>query len=631
MTASPLRLRVQKVDRGESTAAFDRPVARLWVDTGLSHLEPIYDYLVPQSFDTDIRVGVKVLVDFSGRKVDAFVIERINSSSFGNLKFIEKVTSPVPLLTSEIISLVGAVARRWGSLPSEILSAAIPPRVISAEKNVTTMTPSREAKVKNQSASHSYYLFTPGEDPYETMASWLLSRSEKGGVLVVLPELREVQALANELTQRDLEFTVLDASLPRTDRYSNFLQVATGAAQIVIGTRSAIFAPVANLQTIIVFREGSESHYERRTPGWNVRDVAIIRSQLASVDLTFAGYAPSSELSLLIESEVIALKGKRAKVDATAYPQFQGELLPDRIFTPIRSALARGSVLFLVPRKGYSQAISCAACRNIALCECGGRIYFGGPEKGFICSLCNITTPEWSCKWCKKSSANLLGRGNLRYAHEIGRAFPGFPVVSSDATNVVHEIENQHSIVLATAGMAPSVKGGYQAVVILEGDNLFSQLDLRAQERAREAIMQSASLLSSNGKALVIIDSAHPIVAALSRWNLSPLLARELREREQTQLPPLVHAVILEIAHSDTSTFVSGINASIKDGRVPNSTRILGPTRLDDQSSRVILTVSRDDGQELIDFLVTYRKKRGISKKSIPHMRIDPYALTHSL
>jgi primosomal protein N' (replication factor Y) len=440
-----------------------------------------------------------------------------------------------------------------------------------------------------------------------------------------------VQALATELTQRDLDFTVLDASLPRTDRYFNFLQVATGAAQIVIGTRSAIFAPVANLQTIIVFREGSESHYERRTPGWNVRDVAIIRSQLASVDLTFAGFAPSSELSLLIENEVIALKGKRAKIDATAYPQFQGELLPDRIFTPIRSALARGSVLFLVPRKGYSQAISCAACRNIALCECGGRIYFGGPEKGFICSLCNITTPEWSCKWCKKSSANLLGRGNLRYAHEIGRAFPGFPVVSSDATNVVHEIENQHSIVLATAGMAPLVKGGYQAVVILEGDSLFSQLDLRAQERAREAIMQSASLLSSNGKVLVVIDSAHPIVAALSRWNLSPLLARELREREQTQLPPLVHAVILEIAHSDTSTFVSGINASIKDGRVPNSTRILGPTRMDDQSSRVILTVSRDDGQELIDFLVTYRKKRGISKKSIPHMRIDPYALIHSL
>jgi primosomal protein N' (replication factor Y) len=409
------------------------------------------------------------------------------------------------------------------------------------------------------------------------------------------------------------------------------LQVATGASQIVIGTRSAIFAPVSNLQTIVVFREGSESHYERRTPGWNVRDVAIIRSQLASIDLTFAGFAPSSELSLLIESEAIALKGKRAKVDATAYPQLHGELLPDRIFAPIRSALTRGSVLFLVPRKGYSQAISCASCRNIALCECGGRIYFGGPDKGFICSLCNLTRSEWSCKWCKKSSANLLGRGNLRYAHEIGRAFPGFAVISSDATHAVHEIENQHSIVLSTAGMAPVVSGGYQAVVILEADHLFSQLDLRAQERAREAIMQSASLLSPNGKALVVIDNSHPIVAALSRWNLSPLLARELREREQTQLPPLVHAIVLEIAHSDTPTFLTGITSSIKEGRVPSSTRILGPTRMDEENSRVILTVSRDHGQELFDFLVTYRKKRGIAKKSIPRMRIDPYVLSHSL
>ena len=90
MTASPLKLRVQKVQRDENTASEHLPVARLWVDTGLSHLEPTYDYLVPQSLDARVSVGVKVLVDFSGRKVDAFVIERLNISSVGNLKFIEK-------------------------------------------------------------------------------------------------------------------------------------------------------------------------------------------------------------------------------------------------------------------------------------------------------------------------------------------------------------------------------------------------------------------------------------------------------------------------------------------------------------------------------------------------------------
>jgi len=632
MTSSPLRLRVQKVERGDGSASAHLPVARLWVDTGLSHLEPTYDYLVPQSLDADVSVGVKVLVDFSGRKVDGFVIERIDSSSVGNLKFIEKVTSPVPLLTAEVMELVTAVARRWGSIPSEILTAAIPPRVMAAEKGFTRESAAQlQDRSRSKNPSHSYYLFTPGENPIETIASWAVSRLSKGGVLVVLPELREVLALAEELSNLNADFEVLDGSLPRSTRYESFLKVATGEAKLVIGTRSAIFSPIADLQTIVVFREGSESHYEKRSPGWNVRDVAILRSQLSAIDLTFAGFAPSSEVSLLIEDEAIALRGKRAKVNAMAYPQTHGELLPDRIFTPIRDALTRGSVLFLVPRKGYSQAISCTSCRNISLCDCGGRIYFGGPERGYICSLCNLSTSEWSCKWCKKSAANLLGRGNLRFAQEIGRAFPGFPVLSSDATHVVEQVENQRSIVLATAGMAPPVSGGYQAVVVLEGDNLFSQLDLRAQERAREAIMQSASLLSVNGKALIVVDNAHPIVAGLSRWNLSPLLSRELREREQTQLPPYVHAIVLEIASSESSTFLSGIRSSISESRLPSSTRILGPTALDSEFSRIILTVSRDQGQELFDFLVTYRKKRGLAKKSIPRMRIDPYVLSHSL
>jgi primosomal protein N' (replication factor Y) len=177
--------------------------------------------------------------------------------------------------------------------------------------------------------------------------------------------------------------------------------------------------------------------------------------------------------------------------------------------------------------------------------------------------------------------------------------------------------------------MAPRISGGYQAVVITDGDTLFSQIDLRAHERAREAIFQATSLLSPQGKSLVVIDGSHPIVAALSRWNLGPLLTRELRERDQTQLPPYVHAISMEFEGSDASSFNSGIEAARTDGRVPPSTRVLGPTKIDGNRSRVVLTVSRRDGQLLIDFVGIYRKKRGASKKSIPAMRVDPYDLTH--
>ena len=628
MASQPLRLKVQEASRSHTVTAGSNPVARVWVETGLSHLEDIYDYLVPQDLSDQIDVGVRVSIDFAGRDVDGFVIERVDATSVGNLKYVEKVLSPIPLLNAETIALITAVARRWASSPQDLLSVAVPSRVISVEKGKQFHRPS-PASGKRSAPSHSYYQFIPEENPFATLASWISLRRERGGVLVILPDLKDLKALAAELEGSGVKFSLLDSSLTRSQRYSTFLDVASGDSDVVIGTRGAIFAPVNNLQTLIIFREGSQSHYEVRHPGWNTRDVAILRSQLGSIDLTFAGFSPSSEVSLMLDHQMIASKGKSAKVDASAYPQSQGELLPDRIFTPIRKALQQGSVLFLVPRKGYSQAISCRSCRNIALCACGGRISFGGSERGYSCSLCDKSSQSWSCSWCKKSEPYLLGRGNARYAQEIGRAFPGFPVFSSDAENPLETVDVANALVLATTGMAPRIGGGYRAVVVTDGDGLFSQLDLRAHERARESIMQATSLLAPQGKALVIIDSSHPIVAALSRWNLAPLLARELREREQTQLPPYVHAITMEFEESEVSSFISGIDAARTSGRIPHSTRVLGPSKIDTTRSRLVLTVSRDDGQELIDFLSTYRKKRGASKKSIPVMRVDPYDLTH--
>ena len=627
MTSAPLRLKVQKVVRGSAEKASFLPVAHVWVDTGVPHLDFTYDYLVPDSLTSQVSAGVKVAVNFAGRTVDGYVLSRTDSSEIGNLKFIEQVLSPIPLLTSDLTSLVAAVAQRWGSSPLDILSSAIPSRVIAVEKS---LQPKRSPTQRKNSTSHtrSFYLVTPGEDAIALMADWILARSALGGVLLVAPEAREVLLLAQELTSRGVEFSILDASLTRSERYSNYLKVASGELKIVIGSRSAIFAPVHALKTIIVYREGAQSHYEVRTPGWNTRDVALLRSQIGQADLTFVGYAPSSETSYLLEKKEIVLKGRSVKVDVQSYPALNGELLPDRIFGPIRKALEKGSVLFLVSRKGYSSALMCKSCKNIAICDCGGRISFQGSAKGYSCSLCEKKGSHWSCRWCKKDQPILLGRGSQRFAHELGRAFPGFPVITSDASSPVESVTEERSIVLATSGMAPRVSSGYQAVVILDADSLFSQIDLRAQERARESIMHFSSLVSSDGKVLVVIDSSHPIVASIARWNLNAINNRELLEREQTQLPPLVSALTIEMVHGDCQTFITGIKKAVDDGRIPHATRILGPKKITDESSRVILTVPHEDAQSLVDFLVTYRKKRSLAKKPNLSMRVDPYALS---
>lgn len=628
MNSAPLRLKVQKVARGKFEAAEHLPVATVLVDTGVPQLDEVYDYLVPEVMDKELRTGVKVSVNFSGRNVEGFVLSRSESSAMDNLKFIEKVLSPIPLLTPDTLALISAVSRRWAGTSFDILTSAIPARVLSAEKAFQSVDHPTALSESTVTPTHSFYLFAPGENPFTVMGDWVKRRSALGGVLVVLPEAREVALLSETLKAFALNFSVLDGSLTRRERYLNFLDVASGNFEVVIGSRSAIFAPVHNLKTLIIFREGSQSHYEVRNPGWNTRDVAIIRSHMGSIDLTFAGFSPSSEVAHLIDQGEVLLKGQPASVDATSFTPHYGELLPDRIFAPIRKALEKGSVLFLVSRKGYSTAISCKSCRNIAICDCGGRISFDGPEKGYRCSLCDKKGSTWSCRWCKKDQPVLLGRGNQRFAQEIGRAFPGFPVFISDANSPLDVVSEERSLVLATAGMAPVAMNGYQAVVILEGDALFAQLDLRAHERAREAIMQSVALLAKKGKALLVIDSAHPIIASVSRWNLAPLLMRELSERSQTHLPPVVHAITIEMGHGEFSSFIRGIEKSSIEGRISASTRILGPTKVSDENSRVIITVPLDEGQDLIDFLDTYRKKRALAKKPALTMRVDPYSLS---
>ena len=627
MTSAPLRLKVQKVARGSSEQAISNPVAQVWVDTGVSHLDVIYDYLVPLTLDEEIRTGVRVAINFSGRATEGFVISRRDSSTAGNLKFIEKVLSPIPLLTSEVIALVDAVARRWSGSPLDILSSAVPSRVVSSEKGITYETENKIIETAS-TFTQSFYLLTPGENAFSMMADWVRARAGLGGVLVIAPEAREVLLLKEKLEVLDVDFCVLDASLTRSLRYSNYLKVASGEVSVVIGSRSAIFAPIHNLRTIIIYREGAQSHYELRSPGWNTRDVALLRARLSKIDLTFVGYAQSSEVSHLIEKKEIAQKGKSAKVEALSFSAHNGELLPDRIFSHIRKALEKGPVLFLVSRKGYTSAIMCRSCKNLALCDCGGRISFQGSDKGYICALCDKKGTQWSCRWCKKDQPILLGRGSQRFAHEIGRAFPGYSVITSDAQAPVDTIKDEPALVLATAGMAPESSNGYEAVVILEGDSLFSQVDLRAQERARESIMHFSSLLSTRGKVLLVIDSSHPIVAAVSRWNLKTINNRELLEREQTHLPPVVSAVTIDLPHKDSQTFVSGISKAVLDRRLPASIKVLGPKRLSDESSRVILTIPLDEVEEVTEFLSMYRKKRSLTMKSNLVMRVDPYALS---
>ena len=625
-TARPLRLKREEAKRVDSAQALRDPYVRVWVDTSVSHLDGTYDYLVPERLSQSVKPGIRVGVPFAGRDVEALVLERSDKSDITNLKFISSVISEELVATPNLITLISAISKRWICNPFDVIRSAIPARVASVDKAFTAETRSSTAKESaNKGKGEVTYLhLAPHEDPLMRLSEFAQKSRAKGSVLIIVPEDRELELLKLEIPGA----LILSSSLSRSQRYSNYLTAINKSGLIIIGTRSAIFLTPPDLTTLIVYRENSQSHYEPRHPGWNVRDIALLRQSEEKLSLYFVGYSPSLEMARSIESGTINFLSKKARLQVSTFPQTGSELLPERIFTPIRSALKSGSVLFLVPKKGYASALMCKKCRNLAICSCGGKLSRSNQSAPPACVHCSTTFSTWKCKWCNEDKLVLLGRGAIRHAEEIGRAFPGFPVINSDADTPVKEVTGKSSLVIATQGMAPRCEGGYSAAVLLEGGSFFSYSDLRGQERSREAFFEAAGQVKPGAPVLVAIDSSHPINAALASWNPAHMYKRELADLESLDLPPFTRSLTVDLVTSEASTVAEGFKKALLDARIPASTKVLGPSIRGGDKARIILTSSESDFPDLTQFVGEFVKHRAIAKKEAIHVRIDPYSLS---
>jgi primosomal protein N' (replication factor Y) len=315
VTPRPLKLKAQVGASGKKSVAEILPVARVWVDTGVFHLDTPFDYWVPQEFASLADVGTRVQIGFGSSLQEGIVVERGESSpNMGNLKQILKVLSPNPVATPQTLELFRLVAKRWAGSPHDVIRSAIPPRVASVDKepfvrhgraSVLSPLPSLHSKTLAQKKIRAFWALPPSIPRQRLIAELIVTRSTLGQVLLIAADERELKAIEEELLAyfSDESIIRLDGALSRSDRYRNFLRVTRGEVDIILGLRGAVFAPLSEGATIIVAEESSESLHEPRSPGWNARDVALIRSSEMNANIILVGYSPSLELARLIDTK----------------------------------------------------------------------------------------------------------------------------------------------------------------------------------------------------------------------------------------------------------------------------------------------------------------------------------------
>ncbi|MDQ2706880.1 MAG: primosome assembly protein PriA, partial [Actinomycetota bacterium] len=417
--------------RGERQAAAELPVAQVAVDVQLAHLDRPFDYLVPDTLAADARPGVRVRVRFAGRLLDGVILARLpHSAHDGKLGWLERVVSPEPVLSDELVRLCRAIADRQAGTFADVLRLAVPPRHarVEAETPARSVEPGRAvesgptvepaprpepapstgpfpdwgryrhgttllAAVADGRAPHAVWHPVPGEDWPARLAEVAATASAAGrGALVVVPDQRDIARVvaAVEALVGAERVVALTAYLGPARRYRTWLAIRRGLVNLVVGTRAAAFAPVANLGLLVLWDDGDDLHAEPRAPYPHTRDVLTQRAYLTGAALLVAGFARTAEAALLIRSgwarEVTAPRDAvRAAMprivaagDSEAAlardPLAQSARLSAVAFEAARAALGRDEpVLVQVPRAGYIPGLACASCREPARCRgCAG-------------------------------------------------------------------------------------------------------------------------------------------------------------------------------------------------------------------------------------------------------------------
>lgn len=563
--ATPLKLKSERV--GKVTLVEEDPYLSVLVDTGVLHLDHEFDYSLPARFE--ITTGDWVSVPFNGRNCLGLVTGRSNKSSVSKISPINRGAKG-PKLSAEHISLYRSVAKRWSVPIFDVLRFVTKYRDVDFE----TGSPTGDGK-------RAYLQLPANLNEIEALKKVAAQAAKSGPTLVIVPEAR----LAVEFQECGFD----------------------------VGMRGSVLTPKKYVN-LIVLREESEHHFEIKSPGFNSRDVALLRNEHLRENLIFVGYSPSLEMARLIENGFIEFKKSSGKSKVIARPSLQGELIPSALLKDFRSSLSKGSILVLAPAKGYGLAVSCAACRNIAKCKCGGKLSKSSKLMPPSCVICNQDYTDWKCTYCHKDKLYLIGRGIERIAEEFGKSFPGVRIHIATADKLIAGEIPKPSIIIATLGAAPM--GEYSAVLFLEGISLGS--DLRSEERYLSTLFRYSTFSRAN--VMVVERQEHPAINSLIKWNPLPYLNRTLHELAETELPPVSrHALIKS---EDAERIYGGFLAAQREGRIPARTRI---HHLGDGVISVFFSIK--DANDFLAFLYEFQKRRSMSGKPLLRLRIDPYLL----
>ncbi|MDH3577483.1 MAG: primosomal protein N' [Gammaproteobacteria bacterium] len=425
-------------------------------------------------------------------------------------------------------------------------------------------------------------------------------------VLVLAPEIGLTPQLVARLRDRlGIEPALLHSGLTDIERLTAWRAARSGAAHLVVGTRSAIFTPLKNPGLIVVDEEHDHSFKQQEGLRYSARDLAIVRAKHLDVPVILGTATPT--LEMLQHCREGTYRHIRLPVRAGGAQPPTIRLIDtirtpatDGISEPLREAIndhltAGGQALIFLNRRGFAPTLICASCGHMAGCDrCDSRLTVHAHSNQLRCHHCGACRSlDTRCGECGEV-VKPLGEGTQRLEEALRAQFPGHSItrVDSDSTKrkgAMHEVLEQ-----ATEGDADILVGTQMLskghhfpklslVGIVNADQGLFGTDFRSAERMAQSIVQVAGRAGRESRrGEVLIQTAfpeHPFWSTLITGGYSQVADEALAEREVTRWPPFTRLALIRSAahrHSDALGFLEIARQSVAD-RADETLRILGP------------------------------------------------------
>ena len=390
------------------------------------------------------------------------------------------------------------------------------------------------------------------------------------GAIVLVPEIALTPQTVRRFAGRFGEqVAVLHSALSDGERYDEWHRIRTGEARVVVGPRSAIFAPVANLGLIVVDEEHDPSYKQDETPRYHARDVAVMRARFEGARIVLGSATPSLESWLNAQQKKYELASVPARVAGRSLPEvhlvnMQQELermghvpiYSSLLLEAVRSRLDRGeqTILFL-NRRGYARVLDCPECGWVAECpECAVPYTYHRADECLRCHVCG----GWArlpadCPVCHAKELSYGGVGTQRAEAALKACFPRAKILRMDADSTSRKFSHDDILSSFRAGKADVLLGtqmiakgldfpNVTLVGVLNADTSLNRPDPRASERTYQLLAQVSGRAGRAEKpGEVYIQTFQPdaaAIAAAAKGDYAAFAAGELEDRRTAYFPP---------------------------------------------------------------------------------------------